>query len=451
MSNRVSCVITGVSLANCDAVLIPLAPARYTDRSRPTMMGGARVLCSMGAATVFAPLTLPLHGRLGDVGRMNYVEVDPHTEFISRRLDTPITKFADAVAEGEFNSRVSVYARRANRGKEKNQRWSGLLSGCWVSRAAYDYFSTNMWDDCGKPSISVSDSGGLVPTNLKGIGFVKGAKDESAATTVLKPFGEHDPARYHTPWTHPELPDVTVWSDMSLSSKVVIRGALVSQHTIGEFQTNLTQHGFRIPMSFAWAHRTNTFLNDLMKARSLYRGEKMMAREWEKACAKEPQCHFAVSSETMDGLITEQTQCDGNFHVKLRSTAGQLLAWDVSRCPKRNQRFKCYGHLTGRAIPFTTEVWDELRVRGWQAPRRVRDHNASAVLQEFAPEMFDIYGGKLFGPTFRPDVMALMVFLHNMCAANRILTPTPGGHIYGYQTTQREVAQFALRLVGSVR
>lgn len=452
-SSSVSCVLTGVSLANQPAVLLPLAPGEYTNRRGPTNHGGASIISNEGAAALYSPLTLPLFGHVGDAGDFRYLEEDDNTRYLQRKLGD-MEKFADLVTGGDRDT--TVLKRYANRTWQrsikyhKHHRWDGVPSGSWVAREAWDYFSTHMWDDNGgPPRYSVWEAGWLCPWNLRGMGFVEGKEDPDVSEAILGALKVHDPRRYHTPWTHPDAPDITMWCDNHMSSEIVVGGKTTRhKYRVSDVQKGLEALGSTLPAeSIRWAKATCYYHSVVESEGDLYRRTRDLERTREIYHQENPDLYFATTSTTTDevGAVT-QVRCDSSYHVTLYKTAEEETKWWFERCPKRGG-YPCYGHPYTAPLPLPERMWEDLKTCGWKPPKRRIDHPRGPYFRAFAPEMLSIYGGRIYGPTFRPLVEALLTFMSNLGAANRILGPTSSGWQCGNDRTQREVAQMALKVI----
>jgi hypothetical protein len=182
-SSSVSCALTGVTLANCPAVLIPLAPARHPaggNRRYPSAMGGAQVISNEGASAIFGALTLPIIGRVGDYGDLESYNEDANVRFLQARFGDDFDAFIEGCTRGGNTKLTDRIARKVakSRFNKKYPAWDGTLSGCWVAKTAWDRFSTLAWNGNGSLRSSVGEDGWLNPQNLKGMGFNGGEQDE---------------------------------------------------------------------------------------------------------------------------------------------------------------------------------------------------------------------------------------------------------------------------------
>lgn len=310
----VSCVLTGVTIHARRAALIPLAPAEYSNRQRPGFdeHHGVSVVSNEGAGGIFAPLTLPLFGETDSYGRLETVEEDEHTEFLTKRLGCTLDDLVESVCRGQALPAFTKLARKSRRGETKKRyHWSGLPWGAFVARAAWDEFSSASWDESGEPDATVWEDGWLNPQNLKGMGFVKGAKDQGRAEEIFGK-GPHEGERYNVPYTHPELPGFTVWCDEHMSSQCEKGGKKFGVqkryygklcestiYKVDDFAKALKQQGARLPPGAeAWARKTPTYYAHLMDAKKRYLDGMRMDRETRKRLAENPSGHFRLISDT---------------------------------------------------------------------------------------------------------------------------------------------------------
>lgn len=310
----VSCVLTGVTIHARPAVLIPLAPAEYTNRQRPGFdeHHGVSVVTNEGAAGMFAPLTLPILGCTDSYGRLETVEEDEHTAFLCKRLGCTLDELINSVCMGQGLPGFSKLARRSRFAAiGKRYHWSGTPWGCFVARAAWDEFSHACWDESGKADTTVWDDGWLNPQNLKGMGFAKGKQDRARAEEIFGK-GPHEGDRYNVPYTHPELPGFTVWCDGRMSSRCEKGGKKFGVkkryggksyesdiYKVGDLTKALEQQGACLPHAAeAWARKTPTYYGKLMEAKQNYLRAKRMDRDSQKRLREDPSGHFKMVSDS---------------------------------------------------------------------------------------------------------------------------------------------------------
>ena len=135
-SFSVSCALTGITLANQPAVLIPLAPARWPGgegaRKSPSPIGGAYVCTNEGAGALFGPLALPILGRVGDYGDLENYEEDDNVRFLKMRFGDQFDDFIEGCTRGGRTKLTDRLARkvqddptrpaRGARGEEREAR-----------------------------------------------------------------------------------------------------------------------------------------------------------------------------------------------------------------------------------------------------------------------------------------------------------------------------------------
>ena len=492
-SFSVSCAMTGVSLANQRAVLIPLAPSRYAPggRRHPTTMGGSLVISNEGACALYGALTLPLIGRVGDYGDLEDLEEDVNTAFLRERLGgkESFEMFIQALTSGRednFHPFIKKMARRINRRDRDNNKWDGKVSGCWVSREAWDEFSTHAWNESGKPRATVFDDGWLDPQNLKGMGFTKGKKDEETAKSIFG-SGNHGGTRYNIPYTHPSLPELIVWCDGHMSSEASYRGTKVDvKYHFQDLQKAVAKLGMRLPYEMvAWAKATSIYRGHLLTAREKAKNGSAMDRKMAQVYKDDPQLHWnrletysgekeAISAQVrarvqnrMKGTdlpvpelppATEHVYCSWEgphtrmkgepLHVHLYGT-GEGDAEDCTIVPC-NCKEAVASRIYGPGMKFTRDVWDAVKAAGWTAPKQkylLGDFSDDPYLRSFPRETFQIYRRRFLSAEFLPLVEALLTFEGNMYAANRLLAPTMSGWQCGNNATQRQVAKMALKVI----
>lgn len=487
-SSSVSCALTGVTLANRPAVLIPLAPYRYGNRNSPSLIGGASFTSNEGAAGLFGPLTLPILGEVGDYGDLESFEEDDHTALLRERLkDDDLASFFRAVTLGEHHPRIDKLARIVGRGAHplyrKRSTWDGTLSGCWIAREAWDLFSTHAWDDGrGESRYSVYDDGWLSPQNLIGLGFVRGTKDQAASEKIFGK-GPHEGERYHTPYTHPKIPRLVFWNDEHMHALTTVDGVKVhTPYTFGDIVKALGKSGIVFPPeSIRWAKATTVYHAELLRTRKLYRQTVKMEKEYKLRLLADPHKSFRCISDNAseteianrkirfnnslgaNGLIkgwtgpTEvadpevlpegsiQTFCDEKYHITVRSPTsdGVSTSHEIGKCTCEGYPACTYGNR----IQFSADVWNDLAERNWKIrPRRPSMGFDGPEMRSFPPEAMMLYRGKLLSDAMMPRVEALLTFTGNMGAANRLLSPSPSGWQCGNPMTQLKVAQLAASL-----
>ena len=169
---NVSCGISGISMYAADAVIIPLVPAKYA----PKNLSGAMIVSNDGERVMFEPYTLPIFGSLDTYGRLEHIERDANVECIEKFFEEDINTFV-------------------------NRIWNdGELSGMFVHREIWNALSTECISDYGISDWSIWDYGDLTLHVCELLGFIKGETDEKRE-------------RYQTIMTHPDYPEICLWSD----------------------------------------------------------------------------------------------------------------------------------------------------------------------------------------------------------------------------------------------
>jgi hypothetical protein len=506
--SSVSCVLTGVTLTSQRVVLLALAPARYAapSRTRPSIAAGARVISNEGARAWFDPVLLPIFGRMDSYGHLTDIESDEHTAFLEARLGMSILEIADAIIDGAQPEAMKRFARQAARGSSsKRLAWDGRLYGCFIARQAWEAFSTTFVNEWGKPAFSVWHESWLSPDVLRGLGFVKGAKDVTRARELLGE-GQQAGDRYHTPYTHPKIADLVIWSDTSFSSRPTLGDVDLSKklsiYRPAELQKALLKYKRTLPKAaIAWAEATPSVLLEFHAARRSHNRELKRRREERERIDVHPELQFELVADTTPESIrnennelvraamnqrarkwfgpsdepstqadtpedsTEapeptlavprgavQTFCDGRTHVILMAaddnTAINPIVCDCDKGPACAQPSHRRGDLHWVTLPFPTGVRDELKARGWKAKSNwpLRGYGDSPIMRMVAPELPVIYRKALLRD-FVDRMVALCTMLQTMSAANRLLQPTNTGYQYGHLYIQRQVAQLATRML----
>lgn len=143
--------MTNVTLSKRPGVLIPLVPMAL--RKNLTALGGMVITARKNAGSLFAPLTLPLFGRIDDIGFIQDLETDENVKFLGRRFRDPgLSRFLPALMGKTFPP-VTRLAHRASPSHRKSPLWDGTLSACWASREAWEMFSTAVYDERGRKRI----------------------------------------------------------------------------------------------------------------------------------------------------------------------------------------------------------------------------------------------------------------------------------------------------------
>lgn len=502
--SSVSCVLTGVTLTYEPAVLIALAPASFCEPNRkyPSLDHGARVISNEGASAVFTPVLLPIFGRMDSYGHLTDIEKNEHTAYLEERLGATIEEIADAIIDGQRLPAMAKFAKMSARPEahpyKKQLTWDGRLYGCIVAREAWDAFSSNFIDEWGKPSYSVWDASWLDPRVLRGLGFVRGREGRGA--------GGQAGNRYHTPYTHPKLPDVVVWCDQDMSARVTVGDIDLSKKSSifypSQFQAALRQYKRALPPeAVAWAKATPSVRLELDKARA-HRNRALKQRRKDRARREKfPELTFHLFADTTPEAIREsnnkisderfqrrmqewfgtdpdtteapkaqlelprapeakltvpegavQSFCDGRKHISLTATADNTasnpVVCDCDGGEACKQDWSGSHRLHSVRLGFTQEALAALVASGWTVQWRSEwmDVSGGPIMRTVAPEMPKVYRGKLLRE-FADSLAALITFSQSMTAANRLFQPTATGYQYGHLHMQRKVAQLAEKML----
>lgn len=505
-SSSVSCVLTGATLANEPAVLIPLAPARYIDRNRPTFSDGSTVVSNEGSCGNLTPLTLPIFGEVGDYGTMEEFIPDPNTEYLTRKMGGPeeFKRFLECVARGGTVPYIQKVARKVHTWKANRAKsWHGNLRGCWVSRVAWDKFTRQILDDDGSDITSAYIGSWVTGPVLKGMGFLRGKKDVATATSIFGP-GVHSGDRYNIPYTHPELPsEFVVWCDGYMSCQASYKGKSEDiRYRVKDLHARVKALGLNFPLSsLEWAKSHTMFhpvllgirsqraktakLDRLLKASE---GEKPL-RDWEQIkdnfsegtkaelhrrfqasldLLKDPNIAFKPLDQDLGVDYQDcyvRVFCNQKsygvreskgkfFHVTTttRTLEGDPISFEVADCTCSQDDVTSRDHYMGLKpqFKFSEDIFEALAAKGCKkrkiTPMLDRYGYDDVHLRGFAPEMAQIYHGKILTPDFLPLTEALLMFDFTMGACNRLFQPTNGGWQCGNLYMQREVAKMSWKL-----
>ena len=472
-SSSVSCALTGVTLSNQSAVLIPLAPARWPgeggNRRHPSAMGGAQVISNEGACAIFGALTLPIIGSVGDYGDLEDYQEDANVRFLKAKFGDEFDDFIEGCTRGGHTKLTDRIARKVAKSREY-PGWDGTLSGCWVAREAWDLFSTKAWNENGTQRATVGDDGWLDPQNLKTMGFVSGPEDKATAIAILG-NGPHEGDRHHTPYTHPELPGFIAWCDEHMSSLASYKGKKAEIGlTFQPFLKGLKKLGLKLPESARTAvTNTSIFRGHLIEARNEHNERVEMNDRHERFLKEYPQGRFnrieEGSNETTHVYCSRDhySKIKGkHFHVTLTgkrasegevsetAPRGEVESFTITPCDARGKRD--HKEVWQSGMQFTPAVWDALKDAGYKPRKRDVPSGPSSnpYLRGFPEEALMLYTYRrqtMLSDRFLPAMEALLCFESNMYAANKMLAPTVSGWQRGNNATQREVARMALKLV----
>lgn len=506
--SSVSCVLTGVTLTHEPAVLIALAPARFSQpsRKRPGFDHGARVIANEGASALFMPVLLPIFGEMDSYGHLTDIEKNEHTAYLEARLGVSIEEIADAIVDGHKLPAMAKFAKRvaraATEGFERNLTWDGRLYGCFLAREAWDAFSSDFLNEWGKPSYSVWDEGWLNPQVLAGLGFVKGAKDVARAVALLGEGGQAG-NRYHTPYTHPKVPDLVLWCDENMSSRVTIGDRDLSKETSifhpAQLQTALRKYKRALPKAaVAWAKATPELRLKVEAARRRRNAAIKTEREQHARDTARPDLTFDLFADTTPTEIREannkisrerfqrrmqecfgkdkkeptaqldrpvepevaltvpegavQSFCDGRKHISLTATADNKasnpIVCDCDGGEACKQSHYSIDRLHAVTLSFNEEAVAALVASGWKLKRRRAwfSSNECTIMRCMAPEAAQLYRATMLRE-FSNALIALITVERTLDAANKLWQPTNTGYQYGHLYMQRKVAELASKLL----
>lgn len=503
-SSSVSCVLTGATLANESAVLIPLAPAISGDRRRPCFDLGSRVISNEGACAILAPLTLPIFGVVGDYGEMEEYTRDANTEYLTRKMggEKNFRDFLEAVAHGGTTPYTVKLAAKSRKHRLSHcASWDGGLRGCWVAKEAWDKFSSQVLDESGENITSSYVGSWVTGQVLKGMGFLKGKQDSSLAISIFG-SGVHDGDRYNIPYTHPELPDLTVWYDGYMSSKASYRGKKVDLgYHVKDLCALVKKLGMTFPsQALVWAKSHTFYYPILLELKSKRAKEIRLNRLLEEGMQRNPTLGWEqildnFTKETkaelhrrfqafLDHLkdksvpfkrldqnlgpefqipyirtfcnrsLTGGSKRKGIFHVTTTTSTleGDPTEFTITKCDCTDSDVTNRDHYLGHKAPFrfSDDVLEALKQQGYKSKVRSRMPDRYGYdevhLRGFAREMAYIYHGKVLSQDFLPMLEALLLFDFSMGACNRLFQPTNSGWQCGNLPMQREVAKMSWKL-----
>lgn len=249
-------------------------------------LSGANIVSNEGSRAIFDPLTLPIKGSTGCYASMDKIHRDGHVLLLEKSLDVKIEEFVEACENGsnlfdDVNEDLRKPRNKDMSGFPKIKPWDGALSGCYVEAGAYEKFSRFYRDDCGGAVENAYNAAWPGPHILRAVGFVEGKENRVRSVELLGP-GPHEGDRYHTPWVHPKMPSVTLWSDQHMSVRIEFNGKIISPVTAGrngylssthffdDIETAIRQRGVDFPedikeflssKSLNWGHIREIFDN----------------------------------------------------------------------------------------------------------------------------------------------------------------------------------------------
>ena len=277
-SLNVTCLVTGLPLAEEPAVLVPLVPNGVSDPNRPTAAGGSMILLN-SPWDMFGPATLPLYGRVDDAGGLEEVEETPNVAILRKRLggEEAFSRFLRNLRLGE--NPEPTFARLGRRTKTLPDvpAWRGNLSGTWVSRRAYEIMSRTVFESDGSEAGSAYAGGKADRETMRAGGF-RGRKfspeiAERAFEGIPKYGPGAAPDRIEALYRSEALgTGVRVWTDREANFSVDVRGRGIvgGGRTFAELDRVLGSAGFPLPPEVVEA----------MKARSRFRSGIESTGKW---------------------------------------------------------------------------------------------------------------------------------------------------------------------------
>lgn len=104
--------------------LIPLVRPRHVKGDVPDLAGATSIGSGRGPATLFAALTLPLHGRLDPEGQLVDIDRDDNTLAVERAFGMPASDLADKILRGT----LVIRSLRSPTPAERDQ-WAKIAAG----------------------------------------------------------------------------------------------------------------------------------------------------------------------------------------------------------------------------------------------------------------------------------------------------------------------------------
>jgi hypothetical protein len=183
---NVACGVSRISMGGGEpVVLIPLVDA---DDKITEKYEGAFIVTNEGPKGTFVPFTLPIFGDYDDYGSIENIQRDCNVETIEKFFNCKIEVFQNAVCRPFDGDKID------------SDKMPKKPLGMLVHRAVYDWLVNAPMSEFGGKPTTAYDSVYVSAYVLRLIGFVEGEKKD-------------DRQRYNRPFTHPEIPKLTVWSD----------------------------------------------------------------------------------------------------------------------------------------------------------------------------------------------------------------------------------------------
>jgi hypothetical protein len=189
---NVSCGISGISMFEDDAVLIPLIK---TDMFKYHTFTGTSIVSNEGIKDSFQPLTLPIFGKLDSYGRLENIKKDYNTERIEEYYKLPIFDFVDRICsnwKGEKN-------------KDKNDPIPSDISGMYIHRDIFNKLSKGLPDEYGRSHKGFGHNADVLEyiLNIMGFNYVS-----------LRPKSDNpEENRFNRLFKNDNFPEIDVYSD----------------------------------------------------------------------------------------------------------------------------------------------------------------------------------------------------------------------------------------------
>jgi hypothetical protein len=168
-------------------VLIPLVAV---DPKEAEHYDGAFVVSNDGPKAVYVPFALPIYGEYNDYGTMEEIEEDANTKAIEKFFGCKIDKFVDRCCRAFDGEKCG------------NDKMPKAPLGMFVQRDVFEWMAGTQlseYNDKPEDENNAFYDYEMNSHTLRLIGFVEGEKSKRE--------------RYDRPFTHPEIPGLTLWSD----------------------------------------------------------------------------------------------------------------------------------------------------------------------------------------------------------------------------------------------
>ena len=214
---NVACTVSGISMYCDEALLIPLV--QLTDFK---YLVGSMLVSNEGPKMFFAPLTLPLFGKLDTYGRLENIVRDANVECIEKYFGMNIDAFANEVTDAWRQDETEKIDLTTHFPDVKNK----VISGMWVHRKIWNAMikscpGEGKWQP---DHWSIWGAGDITPHVLGLIGF-KFAREDL------------EQKRYNRLFTNPKFPEVEIWSDLTWIRCVINGKEHQSLYNLGKLVT----------------------------------------------------------------------------------------------------------------------------------------------------------------------------------------------------------------------